>query len=96
VDLEALLGANPTLVNTLANALHKAFSLTLFGFDVIAARITPGQRTAVPQLTASMQKGGYEVALHAIDVNYFPSYRMAGAATYIREALQAKLLQHST
>jgi hypothetical protein len=96
VDVEALLNLNPSLVKHLANALREAFSLTLFGFDVIVARHALDEDASAPPGTLSTQGVAGGLALHVIDVNYFPSYRMAGAATCIREALVAKLLEYSS
>lgn len=86
--LEAALSADPSVAAAIAGALRTScgLALTLFGFDVIAAR-QPGTGTspADPALV-----------LHVVDVNYFPSYRMPGSAVLIRTALRQAFERHAS
>jgi hypothetical protein len=73
VDTAVLRAALDHMASTLGSVL----GLSLFGFDVVAVR------TACDQYGAE----GASTALHIIDVNYLPNFRVPGAATFVRRVI---------
>lgn len=73
LGVDQLLAAAPDVLHTISRGLRSALGLSLFGFDVIA----------VPR------EGGRDVELQVIDVNYFPSFKVPGAAAHVWAVLQS-------
>lgn len=73
-DIGHLLEAHPEVLDAIAAQLQGTLGLSLFGFDVVA--VSQGSR------------GPLE--LQVIDVNYFPSFKVPGAAGYVWAAIKGK------